>query len=1265
MVLLLLLAAAGGGWFVLGSDSGLKLLRSLADGRGPLTIGAAEGRLLGRFTLERLGLALPGVEVKMRRLTWHWSPLELVQGRFHLAALELEGVVVRFADGQEEPADAKAAAAPSAPAPSAAPALPATLLPLPLLLDRVAIDGLRLEDGEGGELFVIDTFLLAVQGGVDNLRIDTLTLQGPDLGLSVHGNVDFARSWHVDLLGSWNLIGYGFNRLHGTLSASGPLNSPQAALAVVTPVDLRVEGQVANLLRSPSWTATLVGNNVDLEQFIDSCPKIIVKTIHGDLAGDVNGYGGPVRAEVDWGLADNMVLDTTLRAGLLGIDFVTLHLARGEASIVSSNASIDWKRLFDWRGSFTVKNFDPAMFLPELPGSVSGEIESVGLVRDDLGVDADFTLQLTGQLHGRPMSVAGGLALDENGISSKGLTLRSGEVAGSAEVIAASFSWAKELDYMFSLRLEGFDPSGVFPRFPGSLHGLIDGRGRLGEGGGPGSFSIAGLSGTLRGNAISGGGEIALDGERLTTTGLVLSSGPSRLAVQGKAGEDFALDIAFDSPDLGTLLPESGGELHLRGQLRGSPQEPSLALDFDGSALQYGSTSVARLEGTLTSGFAGDGQLHGALAAKGLLVEGTRLDGLRLDYGGSFSQLGLDLDLNGAFGTVAGRVELRRDEAWKGRVADLKLSSATYGQWFQGSPAAFALGEEKFDLEQLCLAEGAERFCLGGGADWAGELTWRLAAEGEGLALERLQRWGLSAQALSGKLALALKAGGREKRLTALEARLSLPQLEVDLGLDDEELAGPLLRDITVSLGLSAEALRGHGEATMKSGSRILLDAALNGEEISPATFMSLPLSGRLQLADFDLAMLAAFTGSGVDPVGQASGDFTLGGSLGRPQLVGEGRVDRGGINLPYQGIALEQLKVKIEAEDEGVHLSGSTVSGAGEARVDGRLRYGAQGIEGLLHLSGKNVLLVNLPEYSIVVDPAVDLRLAAGGAAITGAVAIPSALITPEEMKDSVTESPDVVLVNGREEVAGGGWPFSVDLDIALGEAVRIDGYGLSGRLDGHLRVKTAAGELPTALGELDLLEGTFTIYGRTLDIARGRILFTGGPADNPGIDVRAQRTFSDEVAKRRGYTVGVDISGLAQDLKFQLFSDPYMDDTEILSQLIVGRSLAFSTAEESGLLGEAAATLGLKGGSELFQGIGSILQLDDMHLEGSSKKEDVSLVVGKRLTEDLYIGYDVNMFSQLGRFRVRYDLTGGFAVETSSSSQSTGADLLYSFEK
>jgi translocation and assembly module TamB len=332
---------------------------------------------------------------------------------------------------------------------------------------------------------------------------------------------------------------------------------------------------------------------------------------------------------------------------------------------------------------------------------------------------------------------------------------------------------------------------------------------------------------------------------------------------------------------------------------------------------------------------------------------------------------------------------------------------------------------------------------------------------------------------------------------------------------------------------------------------------------------------------------------------------------------------------------------------------------------AEGLLRYGEEGLECDLHVRGNNFLLVNLPEYAIRANPDVRFLFAQKKAAIKGSVQIPYALITPEEMKNSLQVSKDVILVNGRQDVKASGWPFSLDLDVLFGENVRIDGYGLKGRLAGQLQVKTIADEFPTAQGELDLIDGVFSIYGRTFDIERGRVLFTGGPIDNPGVDVRAQKKFSDEEAKNRGYTVGVDISGLAQDLTYRLFSDPYMDDTEILSQMIVGHSLAFSSKEESSLLEEAATSLGLKGGADLFQGIGNILQLDDVHLEGSSKKENVSLVVGKRVTKELYIGYDMNMFSQLGQFRVRYDLTRGFAVETRSSSQSTGADLLYSFEK
>ncbi|MEE4137618.1 MAG: translocation/assembly module TamB domain-containing protein, partial [Desulforhopalus sp.] len=103
----------------------------------------------------------------------------------------------------------------------------------------------------------------------------------------------------------------------------------------------------------------------------------------------------------------------------------------------------------------------------------------------------------------------------------------------------------------------------------------------------------------------------------------------------------------------------------------------------------------------------------------------------------------------------------------------------------------------------------------------------------------------------------------------------------------------------------------------------------------------------------------------------------------------------------------------------------------------------------------------------------------------------------------------------------------------------------------------------------------------------------------------------------------------------------------------------------EESNLLKSAALSLGLGGSSKIVEGFGEIFRIDDLHLEGTGRNQDVSLVVGKRITEELYIGYDVNMFSQLGQFRVRYDLGRGFRVETRSSAESTGADLFYSLER
>jgi translocation and assembly module TamB len=444
-----------------------------------------------------------------------------------------------------------------------------------------------------------------------------------------------------------------------------------------------------------------------------------------------------------------------------------------------------------------------------------------------------------------------------------------------------------------------------------------------------------------------------------------------------------------------------------------------------------------------------------------------------------------------------------------------------------------------------------------------------------------------------------------------------------------------------------------------------MLDAVVEEAGDFSVPLSSLDLRGTLELKDFNAALLGIFTGYGIEATGKINNTLTLAGTIGQPKLYGTVCLLGGSIDLPYQGITLENIVLSVAAGEKAAQVTARATSGPGQMTAAGILLYGDKGLEGAFTIKGSNFLLVNLPEYAFRINPDVRLTFSNDTAEIDGTIDVPYGLIAPDEMSDSISASEDVIIVSETGEERPAASPLDLDVIVRLGDDVRIDGYGLTGRLEGDLQVYTTLDDSLAGRGELDLIEGNFSLYGRTLKIMRGRLLFSGGPFDNPGVDVRAQMEVGDEEARGEGYTVGVDISGLARDLRYHLFSDPFMEDTEILSLMIVGHSFASSTPTEGSLLEAAAVALGVKGSLGFVQGIGSLFMLDDLHLEGSGTKEDVSLVIGKRLTKNLYIGYDLNMFNQLGQFRVRYDLSRGFSVETRSSSEATGADLLYTLER
>lgn len=1253
--------------FLFITESGLSFLQQRLNrwSHGSVVIGQANGRLLSEFSLSNIRYSSDNLDLTLQRLEFSWQPVSLLKGELRLRKVVLADVNLVLKDNPQN----KNVKPPASTGEPEVIQLPSQLLFFPLILEDFQLTHFKIHDTDDDELLALDRGQVSLQLDSKRLTLKKFDFQGPDLGLDVHGNIEIWQGWKLELLGKWHLAGYGFHPMEGTFSTGGPLRNPHVEVGLHSPGHIRVSGDLVNLLEKPEWTARLEVKDLDLSKWVKYCPKIEVARADGDLHGDFGSYLGEVRADVDWHTLQGMELVTDIVGSGWGIDFTSLNIKNKEGAARAEGGKISWRKVFSWEGHFWFENFDPRFFSEELQGKLNAELINNGDVTEEGNVIANFDIQrLNGLLRDHPIGAVGKVLLLETEVRSDGLTLSSGELAGVARVEEGMFSWGEEPGWAGEISFENFDPSSLFPSFPGSINGMVRGEGTAGEEGVEGWLDIQNIFGSLRNNVISGGGQIALSKDNFQTEGLLLTSGPSKLAIKGRAGEKMGVEFSLVSPDLTTILPDAKGELDLRGSLQGDLQGPELEVTVVGKDLRYKKDHLDLLRGELRATLKSDGRLRGSFQGDGLTAEGFTAARSVIDLTGQLVDHKIEVASRGDWGkfrfSAFGGIDKIGGD-WQGKVSGLHLDLADFGYFTQQESVGLTVGADQLQLEKFCLESGEGLACLQGEVQLAEEPAWSVDVKLSAFPLQLLNNLESSLFQADGGLSGYISAKGNTERFISAKGELRAVDGDLQLSVGAGETEDYRVENISLLFQLNEELLKGDCDISLDDGSQLRLLAEVQNAGYFSSELQAMPLTGTLELKDFDLALLSDYTGYGVEPTGWISNSLRLAGTLGWPEIYGDITIGNGGIYLPYQGITLENIVLSIGAAGDSARISGSATSGPGQLVADGILQYGRDGIEADLKIKGNDFLLVDLPEYTIRVNPRVDMKLTRHRGEIVGSIEVPYAQITPEEMSDSISASEDVIVVDGSREERMKGWPCGLDLDVLLGEQVSVEGYGLAGRVGGQLNLSTTQDYTIIGRGELDLIDGTFSVYGRTLSIERGRMLFTGGPIDNPGVDVRAQVKVGDDEARGQGYTVGVDISGLVQNLEYHLFSDPFMEDTEILSLMIVGHSLAGSTKDEENLLEAAAVALGTKGSGRFVQNLGNLIFLDDLHLEGSSNKENVSLVVGKRLTKDLYIGYDFNMFSQIGQFRVRYDLTKGFSVETRSSAESTGADLLFSFER
>jgi translocation and assembly module TamB len=247
-------------------------------------------------------------------------------------------------------------------------------------------------------------------------------------------------------------------------------------------------------------------------------------------------------------------------------------------------------------------------------------------------------------------------------------------------------------------------------------------------------------------------------------------------------------------------------------------------------------------------------------------------------------------------------------------------------------------------------------------------------------------------------------------------------------------------------------------------------------------------------------------------------------------------------------------------------------------------------------------------------------------------------------------------VVINGQSEKASQSIATDFNVNLTLGDKVKVEGLGFDGRLLGKLLISGNSKKLLLGTGDIVIKEGSYVAYGQKLEVDNGKIHFTGGALDNPSLDIKAIR-------KSGKVTAGLQVTGTADEPLVGLFSSPTMSDDNILSYLMIGRPLASASVGDAALLASAATGLGIKGGNMLGEQIASTFGLDSLAINGNGGG-DTALQIGKYLSPKLYLSYGIGLFEPVSTVKLNYKLNESWSVKTESGVE-TEVDILYTKER
>ncbi len=517
------------------------------------TVKTIEGRILDHLVLTEIKIKHEAANVSIQTFEWTWQPSRLLSKTLKIDDISVTGMDIQLNETK-----------------------PDTQKSEPLDLDiklpfQIDVGNFIITDSSvtrNNATTRIDRLQLQAKTVENQLKLATLMFKSDKIEVNAQGDATITKKLPLNLTIDWKADLENNGIWQGSTSLGGDLIALNFANRLSSPFKLSFQGAITDAADNPRIKADGDWESVKWP-IVVAPPQIQSPKGHFELSGMPNDYQVKLNAELSQQYLPQTRLFFDGKGSLDALTIDTLEM-KSATGLFNLNGKVSWRTIPEFDITATGDKFNPAIIIPELPGSLKLDCRLKGkLDPKALQISAEIN-KLSGQLRKQPLDAMGRFRLngEQLDVDAFNAALGTNKIEAEGELGQASNN------LKFSLNMPALNR--LWPGLGGQLTG--DGR--------------------LQGSFKNPSAQVKIQGQRLQFNNFKLQSAVIDVDYYSDDQKTSSLNIVGNDIESGTLTL---AKFSLQGN--GTSKQHRFNADL---VAPHGTVSTALAGQLLANGWKGD-----------------------------------------------------------------------------------------------------------------------------------------------------------------------------------------------------------------------------------------------------------------------------------------------------------------------------------------------------------------------------------------------------------------------------------------------------------------------------------------------------------------------------------------------------------------------------------------------------------------------------------------------------------------------------------